>query len=331
MTKRWGVLFLIAVMFGSDGKASPQKKNTRNRTVESKTIDVAVVNNVAAVTDNTAAATLRAQILLDRANFSPGEIDGNPGANLTRAISGFQESRGLPVSGKLDEATWNALNADTSPAIVPYRITEADVSGPFESVPKDLIEQSKLKALGYASPEEALSEQFHVSPKLLRQLNQASNFAAGEEIQVPNVLTDGSAPIKAAKIVVSKAGFVRAVDASGKILAQYPASSGSEHDPLPVGTWKINGVSKNPVFHYNPELFWDADPAHTKAKIAAGPNNPVGSIWIDLTKDHYGIHGTPEPSKVGHAQSHGCIRLTNWDVKELAAMVAPGMQALLTE
>ena len=137
--------------------------------------------------------------------------------------------------------------------------------------------------------------------------------------------------MKAAKIIVSKAGYVRAVDASGKILAQYPASSGSEHDPLPIGTWKITGVSKNPVFKYNPDLFWDADPTHTKAEIAAGPNNPVGLAWIDLTKEHYGIHGTPEPWKVGHTQSHGCIRLTNWDVKELSGLVAPGMTALLTE
>jgi lipoprotein-anchoring transpeptidase ErfK/SrfK len=205
------------------------------------------------------------------------------------------------------------------------------VAGPFNAVPEDLIKQSKLKALGYASAEEALGEQFHTSPQLLRRLNEASKFAAGDEIQVPNVLTDGGAPLKAAKIIVSKAGYVRAVDASGKILAQYPASSGSEHDPLPLGTWKITGVSKNPVFRYNPDLFWDADPTHTKAKIAAGPNNPVGLAWIDLTKEHYGIHGTPEPSKVGHTQSHGCIRLTNWDVKELSGLVAPGMMALLTE
>ena len=124
---------------------------------------------------------------------------------------------------------------------------------------------------------------------------------------------------------------MRALDAAGKILAQYPASSGSEHDPLPIGMWKINGVAKNPPFHYNPELFWDAEPNHSKAKIAPGPNNPVGVVWIDLTKDHYGIHGTPEPARVGHTQSHGCIRLTNWDAMELAGMVRPGLPAELKE
>ena len=102
------------------------------------------------------------------------------------------------------------------------------------------------------------------------------------------------------------------VDAADKTIARYPASTGSEHDPLPIGEWKIKGVARNPDFHYNPKLFWDADPAHAKAKIAPGPNNPVGMVWVDLSKEHYGIHGTPEPSKVGKTESHGCIRLTNW-------------------
>jgi lipoprotein-anchoring transpeptidase ErfK/SrfK len=332
MTRHRSVFFLLVVTLAAGfGHAEPKKRSTRSRAVEPKPFDAALVNDAAAAVSDTSAGILRAQILLDRATFSPGEIDGRSGANFTRAVSGFQESRGLAVSGKLDEPTWQALNADTVPAIVPYRITDADVAGPFIEIPKDLIEQSKLKSLGYQSAEEALGEQFHVSPGLLRRMNPASKFAAAEEIQVPNVVTAGGTPIKAAKVIVSKAGYVRALDGAGKILAQYPASSGSEHDPLPLGTWKITGVSKKPVFNYNPELFWDADPAHTKARIPAGPNNPVGSVWIDLTKEHYGIHGTPEPANVGHTQSHGCIRLTNWDAVELAGMVGPGIEAVLTQ
>ena len=260
-----------------------------------------------------------------------GKSTGRPGANFKRAISAFQESRGLPTSGDLDEPTWRALNSDTTPVIVPYRISDVDVAGPFVAVPNDLGEQSKLKSLGYQSAEEALGEQFHSKPELLRRMNPAATFAAGEEIQVPNVLTAGALPVKAVTVIVSKAGYVRALDADGKILAHYPASSGSEHDPLPIGEWKITGVGKNPLFNYNPALFWDANPAHTKAKIQPGPNNPVGSVWIDLTKDHYGIHGTPEPGKVGHSQSHGCVRLTNWDAMELSAMVSPGIKAELTQ
>jgi lipoprotein-anchoring transpeptidase ErfK/SrfK len=151
----------------------------------------------------------------------------------------------------------------------------------------------------------------------------------GEEIMVPKVLSPATG--KAVKVVVSKAGTVTAYDADGKVLAQYPCSSGSEHDPLPVGEWKITGVYKNPPFFYNPALFWDADQSHSKAKIPPGPNNPVGLVWIDLSKEHYGIHGTPVPGNVGHTQSHGCIRLTNWDAMELAGMVGKGTPAILTE
>jgi lipoprotein-anchoring transpeptidase ErfK/SrfK len=103
-----------------------------------------------------------------------------------------------------------------------------------------------------------------------------------------------------------------------------PVTSGSEHDPLPIGQWKVTSINWMPPFNYNPDLFWDADPSHTKAQINPGPNNPVGVTWVDIDKEHYGIHGTPEPSKIGHTESHGCVRLTNWDAARLAALVAPG-------
>ena len=141
-----------------------------------------------------------------------------------------------------------------------------------------------------------------------------------------------SAPAKAARVVVDRSdSTVALLDANDKVYAQYPASTGSEHDPLPIGEWKVDSVATDPTFHYSPELFWDADPAHAKATIAAGPNNPVGVAWIDLSKDHYGIHGTPEPAKVGKTQSHGCIRLTNWSVRELAHAVTAGTPVLLQE
>jgi lipoprotein-anchoring transpeptidase ErfK/SrfK len=275
---------------------------------------------------------LRAQVLLDRAHFSPGEIDGAYGSNLRQALAGYQKARGLAVSGNPDPATLNALNLDNAPTLVPYTITEADAAGPFRPVPEDMEAKAALPALGYASPAEALGEKFHASPALLARLNPGKNLGrAGEQIMVPNV-SGSMPPPKASRVVVSKGERVLILyDSEGKVAAQYPASTGSEHDPLPIGTWKVNGIARNPTYNYNPKLFWDASPGDKKVKIAAGPNNPVGVAWIDLSKEHYGIHGTPVPAQIGKTESHGCIRLTNWSVAEMAQLVAAGTEVVLQE
>ncbi len=303
----------------------------RLKTIE-ETYCPAIVNDPFLAEEVTAgskgAAALRAQILLGLRHFSAGEIDGVYGRNLRAAVIGFQRANSLPLTGNADQPTWMLLNQGAPEPLVQYAITPEDLAEPFRPIPQDMMEKSKLDALGYRSSLEMLAERFHSSPTLLRKLNPGKLFdVVGTMLIVPNVFRSPLPQIS--RLEVSEAELtLTTYDQAGALVSQYPATVGSTHDPLPVGMWKVEGVHFNPVFFYNPKLFWDADLSHSKARIAPGPNNPVGTVWIDLSKPHYGIHGTPEPSGIGHTQSHGCIRLTNWDASELAGLVQPGMAVI---
>jgi lipoprotein-anchoring transpeptidase ErfK/SrfK len=272
------------------------------------------------------------QVLLDREGFSPGQIDGKMGVNFSHALKALQTARELKASGQPDCDTWKALDGDSADAtITTYTVTADDLKGPFVTIPKEAAKQASLPALGYASALEELSERFHAAPELLRQLNPRLDLTEGRAIRVPAVTpfdpdakpaADSSASVT---IVVSKDdSSLRATRADGTLVFYAPVTTGSIHDPLPTGDYKVLGERWHPSFHYNPDLFWDAKEGDEKQMIKPGPNNPVGVVWIALNLEHYGIHGTPEPGRIGHTESHGCVRLTNWDAARVAALVKPG-------
>jgi lipoprotein-anchoring transpeptidase ErfK/SrfK len=299
---------------------------------------------------------LKLQVLLDRLGFTPGVIDGHKGKSLSMALKGFQTARDVPASGQPDAATARLFDAYKDlPPTIDVALTQQDLAGPFVGpIPKDPAEEAKLPSMGYSDASEELAERYHTTPATLAALNGGTlNLTAGATIKVPNVrpaataypdslkpdwramlaqLSVSSDQPTAAKVVVSKSeGVLRVYDEGGKLVAQFPATMGSKHDPLPIGTWKIQGTSYLPVYHFNPKLFWDAKAGEKKATLQPGPNAPVGVVWMDLNKEHYGIHGTPTPETIGRTESHGCIRLTNWDAARLSMMVKPGTPAVFQQ
>lgn len=296
--------------------------------------------------------TMHLQVLLDRAGFSPGIIDAKKGKNLESALRGFQEANDLEVTGTADPETRQLLLAhDPRQATRRLRLDPPSFGRPFVMpIPKNPEEKAKLDALNYRNLLEEYAERFHTTPEVLIALNGGdAPIGVGQVLEFPNVLPRSRdygdqlssehremfnalnvepQPARGDHIIVDKSDSVlRVFDADDKLVAQFPVTTGSEKDPLPLGNWKVTTYAFLPPFDYQPDLFWDVDDGDAEVSMPPGPNGPVGVAWLDLTKEHYGIHGTPDPSTIGYTQSHGCIRMTNWDVLTLTRMLKPGFKA----
>lgn len=332
---------LFAALFAiAAGSASPSRipmgPHTTGDAISPEAVNAAPTDEQLAADQGP--AVLRAQVLLDRAHFSSGVLNGKAGQNTASALKFYQEQNSLPSTGRLDRATYDRLVADIGSidAVVQYTLTQQDIDGPYHWIPANVYEQAGMACECYASALEMLDERFHTVTDVLEKLNPSVAFnrlTVGQTLWVPNVepfnanrLEKTSEVKPIARIRVNKGGrYVNALAADGSIVFHFPTSVGSEYDPSPTGRYTVSAVQWHPVFHYSPQLYSDVPDSRPRATLPPGPNSPVGVVWIATSKDHVGIHGTPLPHTIGLAESHGCVRLANWDAARLAAAVKPGV------
>lgn len=279
-------------------------------------------------------SVLRVQVLLDRALFSPGVIDGRWGSNTEKAVYWLQEREGLVASGRIDERTWQRLQqlaGQPHQLVYEHDLTQDDVAGPFVDLPEEYYDRRDMDCQCYESLAEKLAEKFHTTEALLQQLNpdvDLNTIRAGRSLKVPAIVERSSAPAgggAVARIVISDGGrHLHALDADSRILYHFPATLGSAYSPSPTGSYRITAIAEDPTWHYQPELLEGVDDDEPDAVLPPGPNNAVGVVWMQLSEPHFGIHGTSAPETIGYATSNGCVRLTNWDAAFLAARVEAG-------
>jgi len=308
---RVGVLLAVAIVAATANGAA-------GRGLTSRAIERAAVSRPIRAGSGIQPAVVKAEVLLDRRHLSPGVIDGRYGTNFKKALKAFQALHGRQVTGILDRATWERLTADRSgPILKTFAIQKQNVRGPFlKRSPHDLRKMGAAKSLGYTSPIELLAEKFHASPQLLKRLNPGADFAhARGRILVPNAGT--TAATKAALVVVDRKNrVVKVYDRRKDLIGLYPATVGSRDFPSPSGRLKVTVIQQHPRFMASGRLEYARKSAKLqlqpgeRIEVAAGPNGPVGDVWIGLNKHGYGIHGTAEPEAVGKTASHGCVRMS---------------------
>jgi lipoprotein-anchoring transpeptidase ErfK/SrfK len=328
MDTTWRQFVRLDTVAGADSLANPERWEQ---------ITAAAVNDRRTFLplhgDVSGPSVFKVQILLDRALFSPGVIDGRWGQNTEEAVYWFQKNQDLPATGRVDTTTFQRLvtRGGTQDRLVQnYRLTERDVSGPFVDIPEDIYEKAEMECLCYESLSEKLAETFHVTPEILAQLNPGvtlDSLRAGDRLHAPQIRNPG-AQLEGVpeRITISDgAHYLNVEDAGGRVLAHFPTTLGADYAPSPTGEFKVTGIARDPTWHYQPDILEDVPNSDRPAMIPAGPNNAVGVVWMQLSKPHYGIHGTSAPETIGYATSHGCVRLTNWDASFLADRISPGI------
>lgn len=277
-------------------------------------------------------SVLRVQVLLDRAVFSPGIVDGRWGRNTEKAVYWLQRREGLRATGHVDQATWERLQqlgGQPSEIVRAHQLTEDDVAGPFVTLPEEYYDRRDMECQCYESLAEKLAEQHHTSEDLLRALNpdvDLNAVTAGMTLNVPAVARPQPAGTDAvSRIVISDGGrYLHALGADGRILYHFPATLGSDYSPSPTGEYSVTNIAPDPSWHYQPELLEGVADDEPDAVLPPGPNNAVGVVWMQLSRPHYGVHGTSAPETIGYTTSNGCVRLTNWDAQYLSRAIAAG-------
>jgi lipoprotein-anchoring transpeptidase ErfK/SrfK len=302
-----------------------------------KVVDANAINNApvnAPISgDVKGPSVLRAQVYLDRIHFSVGSLDGRWGRNSAITTWWYQRARGMAPTGDLDQQTYQKLASEAgyAPVVKQYAVTADDLKGPFVSIPSSVYDQQHLSCLCYETVREKLGEKFHSDPDFLDVLNPGvkwKDLQPGTSIVVPNVRDEFTNDQKdIAKVVISIAGnSFNAFDANGRVIFHAPTTLGSGYDPSPSETVHVIKVTPMPHFHYDPTLYHEVPDSEPDAHLPPGPNSPVGIVWIALSKEHYGMHGNPEPESIGYNSSHGCVRLTNWDAEEVEHRISEGVE-----
>jgi lipoprotein-anchoring transpeptidase ErfK/SrfK len=309
--------------------AAAPKADLKPETIESAELPTKIADD-----GKLSASMVKLQVLLDRIHFSPGEIDGRAGDNVRKALQAYAQMKGFSIEKELSpELRSNLMEQANRPIVKRYTLTDGDVKGPFlQKIPAKMEEMKSLDALSYTSAREALGERFHMSEDLLAALNPGASFdKAGSAINVVDAGTNRF-EAKVTRVDIDKSReTVTAFDANGAIVAFFPASVGSEEKPTPDGKLKVVSIDANPIYRYNPKYKFKGVSSTKPFTIKPGPNNPVGAVWIGLSAEGIGIHGTADPSHVSKSESHGCVRLTNWDVKRLADALKKGVEVDFTQ